>query len=515
MKHLLIRADANARIGNGHVMRCLALAQHWQLSGKATMIGYCESDLLRQCIETSGVEFVQLDRSYPDPGDVPATLSLASQITESAPTGKPWIVLDGYNFDAHYQFAIKSAGYRVLVIDDMAHLDRYHADILLNQNIAAETLSYNCDATTSFLLGSRFCLLRDEFVRAPHSARRIAPVARKILISMGGADPDNVTAKVLDALAKLDIDQLEASVVVGSSNNHFEELRRTVDSLSRPVADESTPVVRLVHNSQNMRGLMEWADSAVTNAGSTCYELALMGLPAVVLILADNQQIVARGLAAAAAVTNLGWFRGIDSTHLANALSQQCKNYERRVQQSRCGQQLVDGRGASRVVSAIREAAARFDTTLQVRPATLADAEPLWELANEETVRNNSFSPNPIPLPAHIDWLKSKLASRDSRIWIIEREGEFAAQIRYDRVAGSLAEIDFSVRSLFRGRGLGTSALLLTRRCACEQLAVTRVRGIVMDRNPASARAFVGAGFELSGKRQVNQCSCSVFDWSP
>ncbi|MDY7080712.1 MAG: DegT/DnrJ/EryC1/StrS family aminotransferase [Chloroflexota bacterium] len=137
---LLIRADANVHIGTGHLMRCLALAQGWQTQGgRATFITACESDGLRQRLSDEGFQVIALEHPYPDPAD----WEITSQVLAAHPGA--WMVLDGYHFDPAYQRQVKKVGHPLLVIDDMAHLDHYYADVLLNQNIHAEQLDYSCE----------------------------------------------------------------------------------------------------------------------------------------------------------------------------------------------------------------------------------------------------------------------------------------------------------------------------------------------------------------------------------
>lgn len=506
MKSLLIRADSDTRIGNGHVMRCLALAEHWQEhGGKATFLSRCESSLLRQRVETSGVELIQLENAHPDPADLTTTLGVAEAIAASSENIKPWIILDGYHLEPEYQLKIRSAGYRSMIIDDKVDFDRYHARLLLNQNIASEKLAYRVDDDTRLLLGARYALLRKEFLKFPRAPRKVPDIARKVLVSLGGADTHNVTAKVIDALRYVNLDNLEVTIVVGSSNPRYDELR------SRAAAQDQPKSIRVIHNASNMPQLMARADVAIANAGSTCYELAYMGLPALVLILADNQAAVAGELSKAGIATNLGLYTDIDPAGIGTALFELCNDYPERLKQSKLGTGLIDGKGAERIIEAMREA----DSVTRFRLALPADAEVLWRLANDAAVRKNSFSPAPISLPDHLAWFDARLESSDCRIWVIEVDDEIAAQIRYDRIDTEVAEIDFSVATDFRNRGLGTQALMLTRTFACDELGVKRIRGIVINSNASSAQAFLKAGFTPAGECVVSERACALFEWGP
>jgi len=338
---LLVRADANARKGTGHLMRCLALAQGWQArGGQATFITACESDGLRQRLSDEGFQVITLERPYPDPAD----WAMTSKVLAAHPGA--WVALDGYHFAPAYQRQIREAGHPLLVIDDMAHLDHYYADVLLNQNIHAERLDYSCEPHTSLLLGTRYVLLRSEFLAWRGWQREIPEVAHKILVTLGGGDPDNQTLKVIRALQQVDVDDLEAVVVVGASNPHYQELEFAIRN--------SQLAIRLVRNVSNMPKLMAWADVAVSAGGSTCWEMAFMGLPNVLLVLAGNQRGIAEGLSEVGVVLNLGWFEQVIDAHIVEALSSLLGDRNQRQQMSRGERTLVDGMGSERVVSALR-----------------------------------------------------------------------------------------------------------------------------------------------------------------
>jgi UDP-2,4-diacetamido-2,4,6-trideoxy-beta-L-altropyranose hydrolase len=340
-RFLVIRADANAHTGTGHLMRCLALAQGWKTRGwQATFITACDSDGLCRRLRDDGFQVITLERSYPDPADWKTT----SQVLV-AHSGA-WVVLDGYHFDPAYQRQIREAGHRLLVIDDMAHLDYYYADVVLNQNINAEQLRYSREPYTRLLLGTRYVLLRREFLRWQGWKREMPETARKVLVTLGGGDPDNQTLKVIRALQQVDADRLEAVVVVGASNPHSRELQSAIRS--------SQFAIRLAWNVTNISELMSWADVAVSAGGSTCWEMAFMGLPNVLLVLAENQRSIAEGLSEADVTLNLGWFEQVMDVHIVEALSSLLNDRNRRQQMSYNGQMLVDGMGSERAVSALQ-----------------------------------------------------------------------------------------------------------------------------------------------------------------
>jgi UDP-2,4-diacetamido-2,4,6-trideoxy-beta-L-altropyranose hydrolase len=348
MRNLVIRADAGLRIGSGHVMRCLALAQAWQSNGgKVLLLGACDSDPLRERMCAAGIQFLRLPSVHPAPGDLEATLRTLDLVAEEEGTPGGRLVLDGYHFGPDYQRAVRAAGHRLLVVDDNAHQPFYDADLVLNQNLHAGTLHYACPEGTELLLGTRYALLRPEFHACRDARRRHPDRARRLLVTLGGGDPGNATLTVLRALALAPIDGLEARIVVGSQNPHGSLLREEAKRLG--LGDS----VRLLAHPAEMPELMAWADLAVSAAGTTCWELAFLGVPAALGIVADNQEAIAAALEGAGAAVSLGWFRALSAGDLAVRLGALAEDAAARSRLGRLAQRLVDGGGAARVVAAL------------------------------------------------------------------------------------------------------------------------------------------------------------------
>jgi UDP-2,4-diacetamido-2,4,6-trideoxy-beta-L-altropyranose hydrolase len=336
---LLFRVDASTQIGTGHVMRCLALAQAWQDMGRqaifvmATQVPALESRLRS--------ENISIEHSFAIPGsveDAKETIRLAHQVESN------WVVLDGYHFDSEYQRILKKSGLKLLFIDDCGYAKHYYADIVLNQNICAdETLYIHREPYTQLLLGTHYALLRREFWQWRGWQRETHPVARKILVTLGGSDPENVTLKVIQALQQVRIEGLEAIVVVGGSNPHYEQLETAVQTSPFPIS--------LKRNAIDMPELMAWADVAIAAGGSTNWELAFMGLPSIVIVLADNQREIVDRLDKIGIVINLGWHKDVKVLEIAEAISSVAIETELQARMTELSKKLVDGEGSKRVLS--------------------------------------------------------------------------------------------------------------------------------------------------------------------
>jgi UDP-2,4-diacetamido-2,4,6-trideoxy-beta-L-altropyranose hydrolase len=334
---LLIRADANVAMGTGHVMRCLALAQAWQDAGGRAVFAMVQAiPTVEERLRRENVGVVRIKAALGSGDDAHETIALARGKHAS------WVVVDGYGFGADYQAALKGAGLKVLFIDDNGHAGHYSADLVLNQNAHASEAFYpSRDASTRLLLGPRFAMLRREFAEWRGWKREIPAVARRFLVTMGGSDPDNVTERVVQAI--LGEPGLNAIVVVGGSNPHLPKLRALVAGAQRDV--------QLVENITNMPELMANSDVAISGAGTTSLEMCFMGLPALLIVLADNQRPAAEELHRRGAVINLVEGAEASLDVLAEQLASLHVSSERRMAMSETGRMLVDGLGAERVAA--------------------------------------------------------------------------------------------------------------------------------------------------------------------
>lgn len=336
--NLIIRTDASAIIGLGHAMRCLALAQAIQDERKeAIFVLATRAPNLESRLKAEGMQVVHLEAKAGSVQDARETSALARSLSCQ------WLVLDGYHFQGEYQRMIKDTGLSLLFIDDYSHAEHYYADLVFNQNVYAhEKLYQNRESYTKLLLGTRYALLRREFLQRPRWIREIPSRAKRILVTLGGADPDNVTLKIIQALQEVEVAGLEAIVVLGGSNRHYQELLA--------VLEKSEASVELRRNVINMPELMAWADVAVTAGGTTVWELAFMGVPSLVLILAENQRLTAETLGGMEVVINLGWHTYVTVDKIRDEVTLLCSCYEKRSEMSQKAGVLVDGKGSSRVL---------------------------------------------------------------------------------------------------------------------------------------------------------------------
>lgn len=282
--NIVIRADASARIGAGHLMRTLALADTLQAAGAAcTFVSAACPAALQERVRAHGHAVRMLGDEHlctDEAADAAATLQFVGTMQPD------WLIVDHYQLSAKWEFALRPSTVRLMAIDDLASRP-HHADLLLDQNPGRSRNDYAVlvprDCTV--LTGSRYALLRPEFakVRARSLTERAGRPGRHVLVTLGGADPLGLTSGVLSALqaACLPADA-QVTVVAGAAFTGIDAVAAAFASL--PFA------TRLLDNVGDMATLMAEADVAISAAGSTLWELCCTGVPALAIIVADNQR---------------------------------------------------------------------------------------------------------------------------------------------------------------------------------------------------------------------------------
>ncbi len=325
-------------------MRCLALTQAWQEAGG--VVAFACADLpealeVRLRSEQCAVHrFESAPTSQREAHDVQETLRIANR------THPQWLVLDGYQFGPDYQLALRDVQWRLMVIDDDGRHEAYHADVLLNQNAGAAAVLYGRHTHASrILLGCQYAMLRREFRQAPRRSATSQSVSQ-ILLTLGGADRGNVTERFLTVLRSCAPADCQIQVLIGPANPHVFRLQEVAAKMNH---------VTLHVAPSNLPEIMVTCDLAITAAGSSVYELGYLGVPMLLVVTADNQRPIATALdhlRAARRIDELGTNRSAD---LPSAIESLMSDATARAEYAARFQQLVDGRGATRVVTALRE----------------------------------------------------------------------------------------------------------------------------------------------------------------
>lgn len=484
----VFRADATARIGLGHLVRCAALAD------ALTNVGWqCAFAVSQDSAATAS----QILAPHWPIFRLPDREAEAATLRVRLPEGCALLVVDHYGRDAGFERACRGWAEQILVIDDLA--DRPHdADILIDQTPGRTADAYAALASSSCRVstGIDFALLRPQFraLRPAAIARRLRDeTPRRLLVSLGGADATDLTSRVIAAARSL---PLEIDIVMGAAAPHL----AAVEGRAREAGEH----VRIHTKVAAIAELMVAADLAVGAAGMSAWERCCLGLPSLVLVAADNQLPGARFLAEAAAALVIDE-RGEPSIAAIGAVLRRLVDDGalRRLLSQRAAA-LCDGRGVLRALLTLAEAQpARDGAPVTWRLAEPGDAMLLhrWQTAPE--TRRFARRPAIPTLDEHLAWFEASLDRPDRLLTVICHNGAPAGVLRFDRLDDSPSfEISINVAPERHGSGIAAAALALGRGL----MHGARLVAEVDPANTASRRLFAGGGFRRTGPRH--------FEWT-
>lgn len=326
---ILFVVDAGPQVGGGHVMRSLTLARALEAQGASIrFVGPADAGGL---IDVFGPGVAHIEAMSSSPADL---LAAAGDETFDA------VVFDHYGL-SEGDHRTMAQGRLVLVIDDLANRP-LGADVVLDSG--PERLAADYDRLvapeTRLLLGPTFAPVRPEFsvLREPALAWRGEPVQR-ILVAMGLTDLNGITARVVERL-RLRVRDIGLDIVIGATAPSAEGLTRIAKRDSRLMLHTDTP---------HMARLSAEADIAVGAPGSSSWERCTLGLPSILVVLADNQRPAAQALEARGAALLVDAadpdFDSVFDRHLTHLLS----DSELRRQLAGRSAEICDGLGAGRV----------------------------------------------------------------------------------------------------------------------------------------------------------------------
>lgn len=335
----MFRADASPSIGGGHVMRCLTLAHALSETGwRCRFACSPETASVVPALERSGFKCLAIEEAAADEPSVMARLCGDVDL----------LIVDHYGRDAAFERTCRPWAKRIMVIDDLA--DRPHdSDFLLDQTLGREDIDYSdlVPGGCGFFLGPTYALLRPEFAKLRNDAlarRGMGGPVKRILVSMGAADPHNVSAVVLEGVGQSGLD-VGVDVVAGAGSRNMESLRALAARMPKRAA---------VHEAvDDMAGLMVQADLAIGAAGSTSWERCCLGLPCLTMVTADNQEKISAELENTGAVVSLGRWADVTPDGVARALRALAVDDTARARMSETAAGICDGGGAHRVVEGL------------------------------------------------------------------------------------------------------------------------------------------------------------------
>ena len=353
-----VRVDASPLIGGGHAMRCLTLADELAVKGaEIVFVSAGMPETLSKRIEAAGHRLLRipppagLERegsAWHEPPLNAEVQAADARATRAVAGAVDWLIVDHYLLDSSWHDAARSFADRLLVIDDLANRP-YDCDVLVDETGGRSSADY-ADLVpdhATVLAGAQYALLRPEFAKERSAAverRREAKRAELILISFGTSDPKGLTAAALEAVLVAAPD-CSIDVVLGEPATN---LQRNIGA----AGDKRRLEVHI--NTNRMAELMRDADLAIGAAGTTSWERCCLGLPTIVLVLAENQCANAEALAQAGAAITLD-----SPDEIRDAVARLVRDEQALHRMSAAAFALTDGLGAARVLDAMLAAPAR------------------------------------------------------------------------------------------------------------------------------------------------------------
>jgi UDP-2,4-diacetamido-2,4,6-trideoxy-beta-L-altropyranose hydrolase len=475
VRRALFRLDAGRAIGLGHGLRCLALADELAARGWTCRFALNPgAAALLAAVAPFAHDSIE-DEGFADP----------ERLAKRA--GEDWdlLVVDSYRLDAAFESRGRKLAKAVLVVDDLA--DRPHdADLLVDATAGRASADYAglIPSAARVLVGPQHALLSSRFARARAETipRRLAPKpAQTILVTLGGAPPSALLARLAGA-ARAAAPDAAIEVAAGVSD----------------LADLGDPRARIHRGQIDMAALTAAADLCVGAGGGSSWERCCLGLPAVIVEIADNQRGIIDALAAAGAAIAAGRLEDLDDRALIAAIAAAAGDGRELARMAGNAALLCDGLGARRVANAAEALLDETAPRVTLRPASAADSDTMLAWQQTPGVRRFAKTPRAPERAEHEAWLTRRLGDPLAGPFeIIEADGAPAGVLRFDRTDGSgeTYRVSILVAPERQGQGVAARALAAGGRL----LAEATLEAEVLEANAASHRLFGRAGYRRVG----------------
>lgn len=452
--------------GLGHVMRCLALALSFKLKGYTSLFVCYESKSAFSLIEKAGFSYLSLPHNCPIAEDSKKTLEVAS--------GANFIIVDSYDLKEEYLRLLRNCPSIVVYFDDL--LDRQlPVDVVIgNAYTTIEDYQGKILPETKVLAGPSYTPLRKEFHHpSPHTIRE---EITSLLITLGGHDPENATEKVVSALRAYP-KMLNVHLLLGKAYEHFESLQNALENYPHPY---------FIHRDvQNVLPLFQQVDLAISAGGITVWELASVGVPMVLIKIADNQERTVNFIKEQGLAYVLG-----DVVEGLNSL----ESKEVRAKLSKQLQALIDGKGVLNLTDALINLSKELLKVCEIKITPyMQESTLLWQWRNDPVTRAMSKKDHVISLEEHQKWLGNL---KDSHFLF-----GFVNLVPIGVVRLDDSLVSINVNPQFRGKKLGEGLLKKACEYATHTLQLKKLHAEIKKENVASIKIFEKVGFRLQSEK--------------
>lgn len=458
---IAIRADGNTHIGLGHIHRTLALAGYLKNYFSITFYLYQADELVTDIILKHGFQFITLaDPDFNQPENFIRELQ-NNQI----------VVLDGYEFKTNYQMAIKTAGFKLVAIDDLNEWENV-ADVVINHAYSGSKSDYNISKSSQLLSGLEYAIIKQELFN------NIRHIERKnnsnVLVCIGGTDPDNNSERIIKELLKSTNKSI--SLLTYPLNKKFNELKE--------LAKQNSDRLHFYHslNTNELVKLIRESDIAILQPSNIALEAATIGVYIGLVQTAENQKHIKKTLvdAACASVLDLDLL-----AENVNAVTVQKIN-----EQISAQARLLDAKSSSRYINIFNQ------LVLAIRRVNASDVKLIYDWNNDPITRANSYNQNSIMFEDHEKWFLKKIVDADTVFFMLEYNNMPGGCVRIDNKSEENV-IGITVAPEFRGKKLATPMLLTATSEYFKIFPSHTITAYIKKTNEASLKSFIGAGFKV------------------
>ena len=479
---VVFRVDASGEVGFGHLSRCINLAEVLRSRGNKVSF-VCRDDEAKsfRALEDRLFATVLLPNLA---GGEPVNQQEDAQQTIQALQGERpnWLIVDSYTLDKNWEQHLRPHVAKIAVIEDLS--DREHdCDLLLDQNYSersAESFEKFVPNTCELLLGPRFALIGEQFRKLRESKLKPTPELKRVFVFCGGSDPQNLTQQVIDEISCSELGNVAVDVVVGAQNKTFDRGAALKSNVNIEIHDAGGEFARI----------MSTADLAIGAGGTTSWERMCLGIPSIVVSIAENQNSACEKLGREGLINYLGSQSSLTLGAIRNAVVEANSRIAALFDQIERGQMLVDGRGCERVAEVMCPS---DESKLAVRLAKPDDCIEFFNWANDPAVREQSLSTTTIQWLDHKKWFSEKISSRSSEMHVMEADGLPVGQVRFEKSA-AVAEINYSLDKIVRNRRWASAMLEMAMKMFGQKCSST-LRARVKSSNAKSSAVFKQLGF--------------------
>ncbi|ETT41088.1 GCN5-like N-acetyltransferase [Paenibacillus sp. FSL R5-192] len=481
-----IRADASEQLGIGHVMRCLALSEEL-IKHDYEVIFICKeaNPLITRLIREKGCDLLLIDTPIFIDGEHESEHVVQLIINGYHVEQEDWLIVDHYSLDITFEQNLRKVFANIMVVDDLA--DRSHdCDILLDtsSNVSKrDTYDRLIPSSAIQLLGPEYTLLRGEFIEKretlnPQDERGI----NNIFVCFGGTDPTNETIKTIKALQPIMNENIQVNIVLGKPNLRIEQW----------MTRNKSEYMELFIQPDSIAAIMSSSDLAICAGGGMTWERYCLGLPGLVIAVAENQLELAQQGQLLGIDKYIGQSESVQEQDITQIFMQTINHGEWLKEARNKAMALIDGKGASRVVKLLTEHTRR----IELRDVGEGDVFFLWECRNETEARMNSAQIEEVTLNDHLRWLEQSKLNSERKLMVAWNKSEKIAVVRLDK-ENLHAIVSINVAQEHRGKGFAQEILTELERTASHwDRSIRILQAVIKKQNHASIKTFIKAEYD-------------------